>query len=457
MAFKQALAVAAMEKAAGKIINKSLCEVPGGWLALAETEAGKRLVFASKEESQLSKMFVAENTATENGVNVAVMALTPNNAAVVRRFVKWASPSACGTKGTSVGFSDWVGAADAFAADLFAKRQLKPVLVDYTAENSAVLKRNFLEAVDTATWGILENGYKEGYGANAAGLKAEEDIVKALLYGYSMIGFDCSDKIDLSLEKLSDEEIEKRYNGLNDAFREALAASYLNVEFKVGTNTVKFTDAELRRIVLEYGEAIMHVQFIYNSYLKNTPWDIDFELSLSKPGKMLTPQEHYLIANELQRNNIKLASICLDGLMETEALHKDLQVHCEIADTFGYRLSFCNADLAQVDFATAVKFLKGKVHFKLTNVLWLAALQLIAEKNAELMGKIAAAAELEVAAAEELTAATEAGKAYALAYAKVLGPEAGNLSAEIKDYLLANQNEYATSVTKNVEIYLKKF
>jgi len=89
--------------------------------------------------------------------------------------------------------------------------------------------------------------------------------------------------------------------------------------------------------------------------------------------------------------------------------------------------------------------------------LWLAALQLIAEKNAELMGKIAAAAELEVAPAEELTAATEAGKAYALAYAKVLGPEAGNLSAEIKDYLLANQNEYATSVTKNVEIYLKKF
>lgn len=456
MAFKQALAVAAIEKVAGKIINKSLCEVPGGWLSLVETEAGKRLAFASKEESQLSKMFVAENTATENGVNVAVMALTPNNAAVVRRFVKWASPSACGTKGTSVGFSDWVGAADAFAAELFAKRQLKPVLVDYTAENSASLKRNFLEAVDTATWGILENGYKEGYGANAAGLKAEEDIVKALLYGYSMIGFDCSDKIDLSLEKLSDEEIEKRYNGLNDAFREALAASYLSVEFKVGANTVKFTDKELRRIVLEYGEAIMHVQFIYNSYLKNTPWDIDFELSLSKPGKMLTPQEHYLIANELQRNNIKLASICLDGLMETEALHEDLQVHCEIADTFGYRLSFCNADLAQVDFASAVKFLKGKVHFKLTNVLWLAALQVIAN-NAELMGKIAAASELAVPSAEELTAETEIGKAYALAYAKVLSPDAGNLSAEIKDYLLANQNDYATSVTKNVEIYLKKF
>ena len=101
MAFKQALAVAAMEKAANKIINKSLCEVTGGWLALAETEAGKRLLFASKEETQIGEMFVAENSITEAGVNVAVMALTPNNAAVVRRFVKWAAPSACGTKGTS--------------------------------------------------------------------------------------------------------------------------------------------------------------------------------------------------------------------------------------------------------------------------------------------------------------------------------------------------------------------
>ena len=84
---------------------------------------------------------------------------------------------------------------------MFVNRQLKPVLVDYTPEDSIALQRNFLEAVDTATWGVMEAGYKEGYGANAAGLKTEEEIVKALLYGYSMIGFDCSDKINLSIEK----------------------------------------------------------------------------------------------------------------------------------------------------------------------------------------------------------------------------------------------------------------
>lgn len=44
MALKQANACAAVEKHVGQVINKSLCEIPGGWLCLAQTEAGKRLV-----------------------------------------------------------------------------------------------------------------------------------------------------------------------------------------------------------------------------------------------------------------------------------------------------------------------------------------------------------------------------------------------------------------------------
>ena len=455
MALKQFVAITAMEKVAGSIINKSLCEVAGAWLALANTEVGKRLVLAFQEESPLDEKFNAKQTQEADGVKVSVMELNPNNAAVVRRFVKWAAPSACGTKGTSVGFSDWTGAADAFVTDLFTKRQLKPVLVDYTAENSAALKRNFLEAVDTATWGVLENGYKEGYGANATGLKTEEDIVKALLYGYSMIGFDCSEKINLELEKLDAEAVEKRYEALNDVFRAAMDASYLKAEFKVGQDTISYTPEVLHRIVMEYGEAIMHIQFIYNSYLKNTPWDIDFELSLSKPGKVLTPQEHYLIANELQRNGIKLSAICLDGLLDQDALKDNLQLHCEIADTFGYRLSFCNADLTITEPAKAVKYLKNKVHFKLSNILWLTALELLATKDAALLAEVAEAMELPVAEAVELAGNGATAKAYATAYAKALNSEQGDLAARIKAFLMAEQAAYAELVVKNVDSFLK--
>ena len=69
----------------------------------------------------------------------------------------------------------------------------------------------------------------------------------------------------------------------------------------------------------------MHAQFIYNSYLKNTPWEIDFELLISKEGKLLSPQEHYLIANELQRNGIKFAALGLNTLDEAQLLQEMLQ------------------------------------------------------------------------------------------------------------------------------------
>lgn len=455
MALKQNAAVAALQKA-GEVIETSLCEVQGAWLALVQTAEGKRLAYAAQGETALGKLWKEiEKSEDVDGVHVDVMKLNANNAAALRRFVKWTAPSACGTKGTSVGFSDWLGEADAVVTELFAKRQLKPVLVDFTPEDSAALGRNFLEAVDAATWGVLEAGYKNGYGANAAGLKSNDDIVKALLYGYSMIGLDCSDKIDLGIEKLSDEAVDKRFEQFPDAFRAAMHASYLNAEFKVGASKITFTENQLHRIVLEYGEAIMYIQSIYIDYLKNTPWDIDFELSLSKPGKVLTPEEHYLIANELQRNGIKLSAICLDPLKDAEALAENLQIHCEIADTFGYRLSFENADIAMPNTAAAVKFLKGKVNFKMNNILWMSAVKLVKALDAALFAKLCAATGCDVPGGA-VCGRMESGRALALGYQKVLNPKVeGNVAAEMKAFLEAHHAEYKAEILQNVGAHLK--
>lgn len=455
MALKQNAALAALQKA-GELIETSLCEVQGAWLALVKTAAGKRLAYAAQGETVLGKLWKEVETSTDaDGVHVDVMKLNANNAAALRRYVKWTAPSACGTKGASVGFSDWLGEADAAVVPLFSKRQLKPVLVDFTAEDSAALGRTFIAAVDTATWGVLEAGYKDGFGANAAGLKSNDDIVKALLYGYSMIGLDCSDKIDLGIEKLSDEAVDKRFEQFPDAFRAAMHASYLNAEFKVGANKITFTENQLHRIVLEYGEAIMHIQSIYIDYLKNTPWDIDFELSLSKPGKVLTPQEHYLIANELQRNGIKMTAICLDPLKDAEALAQNLEVHCEIADTFGYRLSFENADIAMPDTAAAMKYLKGKVHFKMNNILWMSAVKLVKALDAELFAKLCAACGCEVPAGA-VCGRMENGRALALGYKKALNPqEEGNVASEMKAFLEANHDAYIAEIQKNVGAHMK--
>ena len=414
MAIKQVTAVQAMEEISkGKIITASLNEMQGAWIALADCEDGRVLTCAYSGECQAAALFAKKDSGKVKNITVDVMELNPNNAAVVRRYLKWTGPQAQGGKGISIAFSDWLGCAGAYAAVPFKLRQARPVLVDYAAANADILKRNFLEAVDTATWGVLELGYKEGYGANAAGLKTEEEIVKALLYGYSMIGFDCSDKIDSKIEAMTSDEVAEKYNQLPEEFRDALKGSYLEADFKAGGMVVHFELEVLQRIVLEFGEAIMHIQYIYNTYLNNL-------------------------------NDAETAAA------DEEGMH----VYGEIAATFGYRLSLFNADLYISDIGSTAKALKGQVCFKAGNALWLAALKVVKTGNAQLMEDMQKFADLPDFDGLKIMPAGEAGCAWANAYSKLLTPEAG-FAAKIKEVLAANADAYAEEVENTVAAMLK--
>ncbi len=451
MALKQSLVERSVQETVGMVIKKSLTESNGCWWMLAETEqAGIRLVHVFERESSAAALLQQERFLETDGMKLIVAPLNANNAAVLRRFLKWTAPGACGTKGMSIGVSDYLGAAAAFAAAPFVGKNMKPVLVDFSAADSLTSQRTFIEAVDTATWGIFSSGFREGYGANAAGLKTEEDIVKALLYGYSMIGLDCSDKIDVSIEALTGDAVDKKFFALNEAFCAAVHASYLNTEFAVGEDAIIFGEEQLHRIILEYGEAIMHIQFLYNSYLKNTPWEIDFELTLNKPGKMMTPQEHYLLANELQRNHIKLSTLCFDVLDVAE--QKDLQLHCRIAEIFGHRLSFANAEFLSAP-AEIGKALKGRVHFKLNNLLWFSGLQCIAELDRTLYAKITSAAG--VAGQDEPKSNAEL-KALATGCRQVLTAEEGKLKEAMQSLFEVHAGEYADAIEKNLREFFSR-
>ena len=117
-------------------------------------------------------------------------------------------------------------------------------------------------------------------------------------------------------------------------------------------------------------------------------------------------------------------------------------------------MSFLNAEIGLADPAAALKYTKGKVHFKLNNILWMSAVKLIAATDAELYGSIAAIAGVEPVAADCICG-TDACKTFALSYRKVLNPKEGNLAGDIKAFLQAHRDEYAEAVRTNVGNYLK--
>ena len=443
----------------GTLINSSFSVIPDGYLALVDNSSGRHLAVVCGEKSEWNKAWKGAEfeTADEHKkIKIGMFPLNPNNAALVRRLVGWAAPSSCGVNGVSAAFSDFLGVVNSQLPNLFVHKQIKPVLADFTPEQSAALQRNFLEVMDAATWSVLSSGYKGGWAANAAGLKTEEEIVKALLYGYSGIGVDCSDKIDRSVEELSVEESEKRFGELDKDFKEAIDKSYLDAEFQVGGVKVKFEEKALHRMVLEFGQAIMFLQNMYKDYLDDTPWDLDFEVDLSRCDKALTPQEHYFLANELKRAAVKFDTLCVNANTFKKEMEENLDYHAGIAKAFDYRMSFADAALAFDDLAAVAKSFHQRVNFKLTHVLWLAALQTVAKTDGALLQKLAERSGLKVPTPEELNFGEEAGLAFATTYDKMLGCEEGKEKLPVREAVEKETGLYEANLAALVNGFIRR-
>ena len=101
------------------------------------------------------------------------------------------------------------------------------------------------------------------------------------------------------------------------------------------------------------------------------------------------------------------------------------------------------------DTAAAMKYLKGKVHFKMNNILWMSAIELAKALDADLFGKLCAACGCEATA-------DAADRALVLGYRKALNPkEEGNVAADMKAFLEAHHAEYAAAIKENVAAKLK--
>ncbi|MBP3812905.1 MAG: hypothetical protein J6E49_07345, partial [Acidaminococcaceae bacterium] len=208
-------------------------------------------------------------------------------------------------------------------------------------------------------------------------------------------------------------------------------------------------------MVLEFGQAIMFLQNMYKDYLDDTPWDLDFEVDLSRSDKPLTPQEHYFLANELKRAAVKFDTLCVNASIFEQEMKENLAYHAGIAKVFDYRMSFADAALAFDDLAAVAKNVNYRVNFKLTHVLWLAALQTVAKTDAALLKQMAERAGLAVPSAEDLTFEREAGIAFVNAYDKILGKEEGKEILPVKEAVEKEKGLYEENLAAIVNGFIR--
>ncbi|MCK4402058.1 tagaturonate epimerase family protein [bacterium] len=350
-------------------------------------EKDGKIYFLVKKD--IKKYLVSDDTEFERSVKKVstynVYDKTHLNALRLRNLFKHLNPAACGIK-RSFGFGDRLGLATSGHIKAIEGRDIFPIFPQQSIREMERTGRSMEVVLDDAMWGVFQEGYKKGYGADIDHVKKQEDVIKACECGYTMYTIDPSDYINDSVKDIG--SISNTLV-LHTDFYEKL---YLGKSYRIGAETYKMTKSELMKVVSIYAKALKHIMNCYNIIKDRIPTGFDFEVSVDETDTPTTLLAHIFIAEELRRNGVNFTSLALrfigefekgiDYIGNIEMFKKEFLAHAVICRHFGgYKLSIHSGSDKFSIYPTIAESTEGIFHIKTAGTNWLEAVRLISHKN----------------------------------------------------------------------------
>jgi len=241
-------------------------------------------------------------------------------------------------------------------------------------------------AVDAAQW-------DSPWGADADHLKSLDDIPPFVEAGYTFFTVDPGEYVDNSADTDSLEILERKTASLD---WDELSAMYLDQKDEQVWG--RFETESLMRAAIKYGKAIQHAVTMFQR-LSQMKDQFDFEVSIDETDSPTKPLEHFFIANELTRRNVKFTSLAprfigrfekgVDYIGDLEALDAELEKHAAVTSYFGtYKLSLHSGSDKFSVYPLVVKHWGAHIHVKTAGTSYLEALRVLAKHEPELFLKI---------------------------------------------------------------------
>lgn len=320
---------------------------------------------------------------TDDNNKIWICPLSHENANELRRLFPFTAPIRILDRKKTFGVGDRLGIATAGHIRAFCNQDVTPVFAQQSIRELTLTNRTYEDVLDQVTFAVFRDGYKGGYGADGDHLKKIEDIEIALRLGFTMITLDCSDHIDNGVMAQSDQAIDQKIYLTED-----VAKRYLHQVFKIEDVTFAYDVISLKRILLIYGKAIEFAASVYQQFFIDKPANADFELSIDETSTPTTPLEHYFVASELIRRNVKIATLAprfcgefqkgIDYIGDLSRFEAELKVHAAIARHFGYKLSIHSGSDKFSVFPLIGRITKGNFHVKTAGTNWLEAMRVVA-------------------------------------------------------------------------------
>lgn len=376
-------------------------------------EVGDLTYFLARSEREGTKYLGVKGDAAgfQNGFrvdpNTFLFPLLPENAALLRQRFPWLRPQPLGLQLTT-GFGDRLGLATPGHVRALRKNQalggkIAPIFAQQSVRENARTHRTPQMVIDDAMWGVFQSGWQEPWGADADHLKTTADLDAFLDAGYTFFTIDPGDYVDHSAESdspaaLRDKARALPWDILNSSWNDLLDR-YLGQTTQIEGFTLAFDETTLLRAAAKYGRAVAHtVQMAKHLEARSENFVYDLEVSVDETETPTSAEEHFFIANELQRLGVQCVSLAprfvgrfekgVDYIGDLRQFEAEFICHAAIARRFGYRLSLHSGSDKFSIYGIAARHTESLLHLKTAGTSYLEALRVIAHANPGLFREI---------------------------------------------------------------------
>jgi len=290
----------------------------------------------------------------DGGAGTHLFPLTHENAAVLRQRLPWLRPQPLGLQ-TTAGFGDRLGLATpghvrAMESAISIKTQIAPIFAQQSVRENARTLRTPQQVLDDAAWGVFQTGWRLPWGADADHLKTPADLDSFFDAGFTFFTIDPGDHVDNAAQNDTIPTLREKvktlpWENLNSTLEE-MTRRYISQTCTIEDFTLTFSEESLLRALAKYGRAIAHTIKMANHLTSRSGGTAyDLEVSVDETETPTSAEEHFFIANELKRLDVRWVSMAprfvgrfekgVDYIGDLSQFEADFARHAAIARYFG--------------------------------------------------------------------------------------------------------------------------
>jgi hypothetical protein len=315
------------------------------------------------------------------------------NAVRIRQALPWTAPKVIGLQ-TSAGLGDRLGLATPGHVRAVRGSGVIPFFAQQSIREMVRTARTPEEVIDCATWGVLQEGYREGFGSDADHLQRLEDIDTTVAAGFTMFTIDPGEHVADNADNLDPPALAEKYAALDfETLQRSpgeLKNAYVGESFDLCDGSrVKFDDESFLRAAVKYGNAIAHTVRMYHHLTDAASGEFELEVSVDETESPTSPAEHYFFAAELKRLAVEWVSMAprfvgrfekgVDYIGDTDEFAKSFAQHVAVMRTLGpYKISIHSGSDKFSIYPIVSELTGGMVHLKTAGTSYLSAVRAIA-------------------------------------------------------------------------------